>query len=120
VAAYDAILADFDAIHDGRIDADKTVIADIGAVDSAVVSDGTIVSDDGGRVVTNMNHYEVLNVGAASNSNFQHLSAHHHIGPNSRLGANSYLSEEQRRVVNERWIIENDVGAGKWHVLIPW
>ena len=75
-----AVIANYRAVHDCGINANQTIVANGGAVDGAVVGDGT-VRPDNGRAIRDMDHREVLNIGERTNFDVIRLGSHDHLGP---------------------------------------
>ncbi len=80
-----------------------------------MMGDRTVLADNRWGHCAHMNHDEILNVGASSDTNLKKLSASHNIRPNGGARANGDFAIEPGTLVNERRVIQRYVVANVSH-----
>ena len=76
----DAVIANDRTIHNGRVNADQTIVTDSGPVNGAVVGDRTIGTNLRGHV-GDVDHGEVLDVGVGAYFDMVCFCTHDDLGP---------------------------------------
>src|SRR5271165_3808815 len=100
--AHDRIFAYHRAIHDGRTDADQTIVADCTAVKRRMMGDGAIGSDHRGRFEAHMNHHKILEIGVVANRDRMDLGPGHRVRPKRNTAPNADVAVEERSRMDKR------------------
>ena len=75
------ILTNFCAIHNGGVNSNQAPITDIATMEGGVVGDRAILTNDGRRRDPDVNHDEVLNIGARTDANLERFRTGYHVWP---------------------------------------
>lgn len=105
--SHDGILADLGAVHHDGAHADQDAIPDGTPVEEDPVADGDVAADHQRvGVMGDMEHGQVLDVGAAPDPDVVDVPADHRVAPDAGVGADHNIADDDGGFIQEHGRID--------------